>query len=217
VAAQHAGLWAQAVEVPGLGPLNAGGAARVTSLSCASAGNCAAGGYYTTSANTDDAFVVSERNGIWQGAQLPRGVAAPGGRDTKVFSVSCPAVSYCGAVGAYFGTNDFLHPWVASGSVSQPTTAAEKLSASTVKYGNEHSARVSVTVTAQFHGPATGTVTVIAGSAKICTITLSNGVGSCALTARQLTPGAHKLTARYAGNATYQPALSVPRTLTIKR
>jgi hypothetical protein len=217
VAAQHGGLWAKAAEVPGLGSLNAGGKAEVTSLSCASAGNCAAGGSYAPSANTDDAFVVSERNGSWQGAQLTRGAAAPAGRDTTVVSVSCPAVSYCGAAGLYLGSNHFAHPWVASGSVSQPTTAAEKLSASTVKYGHEQSVRVSVTITAKFHGPVTGTVTVIAGSVKICVITLRNGAGSCALTARKLAPGARKLAARYAGNVTYQPALSLPRTLTVKR
>jgi hypothetical protein len=160
---------------------------------------------------------VSERNGSWQGAQLPRGVAAPAGRDTTVVSVSCPAVSYCGAIGFYVGHNGFLQSWVASGSVSQPTTAAEKLSASTVKYGNEQRLRVSVTVTAKFRGPASGTVTVTAGSVKICVITLRNGAGSCALTARKLAPGARKLTARYAGNVTYQPSVSVPRTLTVKK
>lgn len=217
VAAQHAGLWAKAVEVPGLASRNAGGMAEVTSLSCASAGNCAAGGYYSPKANARDAFVASERNGSWQGAQLPRGAAAPSGLDTRVLSVSCPAVSYCGAIGLYLGKDHFAHSWVASGSVSQPTTAAEKLSASTVKYGKEQSVRVSVTITAKFHGPATGTVTVIAGSVKICAITLRNGAGSCALTARKLAPGAHKLTAKYAGNVAYLPALSLPRTLTVKK
>jgi hypothetical protein len=217
VAAQHAGLWAKAVEVPGLGPLNAGGKAEVTSLSCASAGNCAAGGDYFPSANAEDAFVVSERNGSWQRAQLPRGVAAPGGRDTTVVTVTCPAVSYCGAAGFYLGSNGFVHSWVASGSVSQPTTAAEKLSAGTVKYGHEQSVRVSVTVTPKFHGPAVGTVTVLAGSVKVCVIALRNGAGSCAPAARKLAPGTHKLVARYAGNVTYQPALSGPRTLTVKR
>ena len=43
------GSWGQAVEVPGLAALNTGGQANVNSVSCASAGNCAAGGYYTIS------------------------------------------------------------------------------------------------------------------------------------------------------------------------
>jgi hypothetical protein len=216
VAAQRAGIWARAVEVPGLGSLNAGGTAEVTSLSCASAGNCVAGGSYFPRAFFDDAFLVSERNGTWQGAQLLRGVAGPAAQSDQVVSVSCPAVGYCGAAGFYSVKAGSSHPWVASGSVSQPTTAAEKLSAAAVKFGSEQSVRVSVTVTAKFHGPATGTVTVVTGAVKICVITLKNGAGSCALTARKLAPGAHKLTARYAGNVTYQPAVSVSHTLTVR-
>src|SRR5260221_14761863 len=37
-------VWGRAIEVPGLGTLNAGGEAQVSAVSCASAGNCAAGG-----------------------------------------------------------------------------------------------------------------------------------------------------------------------------
>ena len=47
--------WGTAVEVPGTAALNTGDA-KVTTVSCASAGNCAAGGYY----NSSRAFVVSE-------------------------------------------------------------------------------------------------------------------------------------------------------------
>ena len=39
--------WGRAVEVPGLGSLNKGGNAGVNSVSCASPGNCTAGGSYT--------------------------------------------------------------------------------------------------------------------------------------------------------------------------
>jgi len=39
------GSWGKAVEVPGLAALNTGGDAAVTSVSCPSAGDCAAGGY----------------------------------------------------------------------------------------------------------------------------------------------------------------------------
>jgi Bacterial Ig-like domain (group 3) len=52
------GSWGKAQEVPGSAALNAGGAARVSSVSCASAGYCAAGGYYTDSSAHLQAFVV---------------------------------------------------------------------------------------------------------------------------------------------------------------
>ena len=45
-AAQPAGSWGRAVEVPGLGALNTGGQAGVASVSCGSAGSCTAGGDY---------------------------------------------------------------------------------------------------------------------------------------------------------------------------
>ena len=44
--ARPAGSWGRAIEAPGLGALNMGGSAGVDSVSCGSAGSCAAGGYY---------------------------------------------------------------------------------------------------------------------------------------------------------------------------
>src|SRR5436190_5032624 len=41
------GSWSTAIKVPGTSSLNVGGAAAVSSVSCASAGNCTAGGFYT--------------------------------------------------------------------------------------------------------------------------------------------------------------------------
>ena len=54
------GTWGTAKEVPGTATLNAGGSAAVWSVSCASAGNCSAGGGYTDSSGHGQAFVVSE-------------------------------------------------------------------------------------------------------------------------------------------------------------
>src|SRR5258707_723912 len=47
VVSERNGTWGRARQVPGSGALNAGGEAVVGSVSCASAGNCAAGGSYT--------------------------------------------------------------------------------------------------------------------------------------------------------------------------
>ena len=64
VVSEENGRWGQAIEVPGLGALNKGGTAEVNSVSCASPGNCAAGGSYR-SPQTTQGFVVSEQNGVW--------------------------------------------------------------------------------------------------------------------------------------------------------
>src|SRR6266702_1479497 len=66
-----AGSWGRPIEVPGLGALNTGGDAQVLSVSCGSAGNCAAGGYYGP-AGHGQGFVVSEKNGVWgQAIEVP--------------------------------------------------------------------------------------------------------------------------------------------------
>ena len=46
------GTWHTAIEVPGTAALNIRRLARVVSVSCASAGNCSAGGYYTNSSGS---------------------------------------------------------------------------------------------------------------------------------------------------------------------
>src|SRR5215471_15942797 len=67
-ASAGAGTWQAAIEVPGVAALNKGGQAVVNALSCASAGNCAAGGYYTDGSGHRQAFVASQASGTWQAA-----------------------------------------------------------------------------------------------------------------------------------------------------
>ncbi len=95
------GRWSKAFEVPGLEALNAGDAS-VGSMSCASAGNCAIGGYYSDHQHRRQGFLVSERNGIWgQAIAVPGLAALSGGRNSQVLSVSCAAVGSCAAGGYY--------------------------------------------------------------------------------------------------------------------
>src|SRR6266487_439495 len=98
-AAGAAGSWGRAIEVPGLGALNKGGYAQVDSVSCASAGNCAAGGVYWDRHAQEQGFVAAERNGRWGRAIKVPGLAALGGGD--VFSVSCASAGNCAAGGSY--------------------------------------------------------------------------------------------------------------------
>src|SRR5690242_21298874 len=55
--------------VPGLNALNAGGNARVDSVSCATPGNCAAVGAYTDANGNLLPFVADEKNGTWGNAR----------------------------------------------------------------------------------------------------------------------------------------------------
>jgi hypothetical protein len=112
VVSEANGRWGRAIEVPGLGALNkpafAGYGAEVWSVSCASAGNCAAGGYYSTRSVAGrlgrQAFVASEQNGHWAMAIEVPGIAAlNAGHDAEVFSVSCASAGNCAVGGNYRG------------------------------------------------------------------------------------------------------------------
>jgi hypothetical protein len=101
VVSQNGGTWGSAEEVPGTAALNTGGVASLSSVSCASAGNCAAGGYYIGS-HGDEAFVVTETGGIWGNAEEVPGTAALNtGGDARLDSVSCSSAGNCGAGGSY--------------------------------------------------------------------------------------------------------------------
>src|SRR5215467_9557018 len=81
VSSGAAGSWGRAIAVPGLAALNKGREAVVLSVSCSSAGNCGAGGYYHDGGRRG--FVDSETNGRWrQAVEVPcasAGSCAAGG------------------------------------------------------------------------------------------------------------------------------------------
>jgi hypothetical protein len=92
VASQVNGRWGTAIVAPGTAALNAGGNGGVTSVSCASAGNCMAGGFYTDGSGLGDfqGFVASQRNGRWGTAiEVPGTAGLNGGGDAEVTSVAC--------------------------------------------------------------------------------------------------------------------------------
>ena len=102
VVGQSNGTWGMAEEVPGTAALNKGGSAQVTSVSCASVGNCSAGGFYLNNSGHAQAFVVSETGGTWGMAEeVPGTVALNKGGTAQVASVSCASVGNCSAGGSY--------------------------------------------------------------------------------------------------------------------
>jgi hypothetical protein len=110
VASERNGRWGTAIQIPGTGQLNAGGSPQVSSVSCPSAGNCAAGGWYLDSSHNRHAFIVSERNGRWGTA-----TEIPGTRARSwVNAVSCGSAGNCAADGGYMGNSGRIRPFVAS-------------------------------------------------------------------------------------------------------
>ncbi len=112
VVTEKGGTWGTAKEVPGTATLNVGGNARITSLSCVSAGNCSAGGYYTDS-NGQQALVVGQTNGTWgQAKEVPGTAALNKGSNAETASVSCGSAEHCSGVGYYTDGSDFRDPFV---------------------------------------------------------------------------------------------------------
>ena len=80
-------------------------------MSCASAGNCSAGGFYTSRSGTEQAFVVTEVRGAWRGAQEVAGALNPGGAG-QVRSVSCKSAGNCSAGGNTTGRSGLFQAFV---------------------------------------------------------------------------------------------------------
>jgi hypothetical protein len=129
-ASQRNGVWGKAVEVPGTRGLNAGGNAQVTSVSCASAGNCAAGGRYNDRQGRFQAFVADQRNGGWSTAIQVPGTAA----GAEVFSVSCASAGNC-AAGGWFGVSGRSQAFVVSEQSGRWGTAIEVPGTATLNAG----------------------------------------------------------------------------------
>jgi hypothetical protein len=111
------GTWHAAIEVPGTATLNKFGVAQVSTVSCASAGNCSAGGHYTDNVGHSQAFVVSGVNGTWHAAiEVPGTAVLNNGFGAQVNSVSCGAARNCSAGGYYSDQSQHHHAFIVSES-----------------------------------------------------------------------------------------------------
>src|SRR5215470_6321237 len=105
-------VWRTAAEVPGTAALNRGGQAAIASVSCASAGNCSAGGDYLDSSSRQQAFVVSQTGGTWGTAIEVPGTAALNHGTADIVSVSCGSAGNCTAGGSYRDSSGRLQVFV---------------------------------------------------------------------------------------------------------
>jgi hypothetical protein len=82
----------------------------LSGVSCPSASQCVAGGWYKNTAGALDAVLLTDSGGSWTTAQAPlpadadTDVTAPSG--AYVWGVSCPSVSQCVAIGQYYLTDN---------------------------------------------------------------------------------------------------------------
>ena len=119
------GSWGTAIEVPGTGTLNSGGAADLISMSCAGAGNCTAGGYYRVGTSYES-FAVTETSGSWGTAiEVPGTDALNSGGTATVQSVSCATAGTCSAAGTYIDGNHQLQAFVVDETNGSWDTATE--------------------------------------------------------------------------------------------
>ena len=182
-----------------------------TQVSCPAAGTCVAGGSFTGASGHQRPFVQPETGGVWGSAQQLAGNLNTG--NGELTSLSCPQPGSCAAGGSYTDARGNLQAFVADASPATSTSLS--LAAAKVTYGHEQSAKLSVTVTPEAGGIPTGKVTVKAGSASLCTITLGGGTGSCTLAAAKLRPGTYQLTASYGGDNLYNGSTSAQHALTV--
>jgi hypothetical protein len=97
------GKWGNAQNIPGMDALDVNTlGSDALSVSCSSAGNCSAAGFYTDGVGDQQAYVVSEVDGTWLTARtIPEVAMLNTGGSAEVTSVSCTPDGGCGATGDY--------------------------------------------------------------------------------------------------------------------
>ena len=112
VVSERNGAWGKPKQVTGLAALTTDHFASVDTVSCPSVGNCSAGGSYapgsTNHLQNREAFLVSEKNGVWGKAQNVAGLAklntgdkGGGSPGAGFYQISCSSAGNCLAAGSY--------------------------------------------------------------------------------------------------------------------
>ena len=175
------GTWGEAAEVPGTAALNGGGYATVNSVSCTSAGNCSAGGSYTTSTPVTQAFIADETNGTWGKARAVPGSVALNKRGlAQINSVSCTSAGNCSAGGFYLDASFNTQAFVVSESGGTWGTATEIPGSAALDKGSPGAMAVAVSCGAPGDCSVTGSYTDGSGLQQAFVADQSSGTWSSA-------------------------------------
>jgi hypothetical protein len=123
-------------------------------------------------------------------------------------------------IASYRGATQFLSSSSGAGilTITQAKTAtAIALSSASAQFGQENRLRISVSAAGQYGAAPSGTVTVEANGAAVCSITLKSAKGACALPARRLSPGGYTITAAFAATQDFMASVSAGKKLTITK
>src|SRR5579863_573031 len=132
----------------------------LTSVSCPSAGNCAAVGNYSDGPGNQQGLLVSESNGTWTASEA--GVTSIGGASqpsTTLAQVSCASAGACAAVGSYTDTAGNIRGLIATESGGAWTIQGPQYSRlpSVAAWGTQDTALQSVSCPSSGNCTAIGT------------------------------------------------------------
>jgi hypothetical protein len=184
VVSETGGVWGAAQEVPGSATLNQDGYAELNSVSCASAGNCSAGGNYTDAGGNQQVFVVSETGGVWGPAEELPGTATlnkdAGGDDEQLQSVSCASAGNCATGGSYTDGSGKRQAFVASQTGGVWAAAEEVPGTATLNKGGETAYLNSVSCTSAGNCSAGGDYSNASGDLQAFVVSETGGVWGAA-------------------------------------
>ena len=205
------GTWGSIEEAPGSAALNVAGGANFNTVSCTSPGNCDAGGLYSDTANSTQAFIIDEVGGTWGSAQEVPGTAtlnADG--NAEVLTTSCATYGNCTAAGFYRDGTGNYQAFAITETFTKATEKIHVTVAQTTKVVKHVVSEVGLKISATGLGSATGSVAFSAGAVKLCTATISGGVAKCS-TSKHFKKGSITVTAKYAGNMFDQAVTATSR------
>jgi hypothetical protein len=161
------------------------------SVSCRSAGNCSAVGYYNNTAGQQGLLLTEASSGWEKGVKMSPPADAESEPAVQPYEVSCPALGNCTAVGSYYGPGNEQEAFRVSMAPAHPV-----LSVSAPKTGTTGHEIASSSLAALLKN----------GSAPTGVITFTV-FGPSSVPPSHCTTGGKKIgTAKVGGNATYHPS-----------
>ncbi len=123
---ETAGTWATAVETSLPAGANTSPQVSLSSVSCASVGNCSTVGFYTDSSGYVQGLLLTEIAGTWAtGVETSLPAGANASPAVSIGAVSCASVGNCSAVGYYTDSSGYVQGLLLTETAGTWATAAE--------------------------------------------------------------------------------------------